>query len=64
MPCAIDFTQGFWYGTLPYPFAFEGDKLLITSMIAVECYKSRAHILFLFEVNSNFYMWQLTVNKV
>ena len=42
MPCAIDFSRGFWYGTctLPCPFTFKGAKLLATSMSAVEWYKS------------------------
>ena len=31
-PCAIDFSRGFWYSTLPsYPFAFESDKFLTAS---------------------------------
>ena len=50
MPRAIDFSQGFWYGTLPRPFTIEGAKLLTTSTSAVEWYKSRAYTSFLSEV--------------
>ena len=48
--CAIDFSWGFWYGTLPCPITFKGAKLLATSTSAVEWYKSRAHTLFLSQV--------------
>ena len=45
-----DFSQGFWYDTLPCPIMFEGTKLLAALPSAVEWHKSRAHILFLSEV--------------
>ena len=48
----IDFNRGFWYGNLPRPFTFEGAKLLVTSMTAVEWYKSSAHILFLSQIRN------------
>ena len=50
--CAIDFSQGFWYGTLPcrLTYTLEGAKLVTASTRAVEWYKSRAHISFLSEV--------------
>ena len=50
MPYAIDFNRGFWYGTLPCTFMFEGAKLLAASMSTVEWCKSCAHISFLFEI--------------
>ena len=31
--CAIDFSRGFWYGTLLFLLMFEGAKLLAVSMI-------------------------------
>ena len=48
--CAIDFSRGFWYGTLPCPITFESAKLLAASTRAVEWYKSHAHTSFLSEV--------------
>ena len=36
MPCAIDFSRGFWYGTLPCPFMFKSTRLLTASTSAVE----------------------------
>ena len=48
--CTIDFSRGFWYGTLPCLCTFKGAKLLTASMSAVEWCKSRAHISFLSEV--------------
>ena len=36
MPCCIDFSQGFWYDTLPCPFTFKGAKVLAASMSAVK----------------------------
>ena len=59
--CTIDFSRGFWYGTLPCPMMFESAKLLAASMSAVEWYKSRAHISFLSEV---IHMGQLNMNEV
>ena len=50
MPCAIDFSRGFCYSTLPCPFTFEGAKLLATLTSAVEWYKSHTHTSFLSEV--------------
>ena len=41
--CAVDFSRGFWYGTLPCPMTFKGAKLLTASTSAVEWYMSRAH---------------------
>ena len=36
----IDFSQGFWYSTLPYPIMYiQGTKLLVASMGAVELCK-------------------------
>ena len=43
MPCAIDFSWGFWYSTLPHSFTLRA-QLLAASTSAVEWYKSRAHI--------------------
>ena len=48
--CTIDFSRGFWYGTLPCPLTFEGAELLAASTSAVECYKSHAHTSSLSEV--------------
>ena len=48
--CAIDFSWGFWYGTMPCPITFEDAKLLTASTSAIEWYKSRAHTSFLSEV--------------
>ena len=61
-PCAIDFSRGFWYGTLPCPFTFEDAKLLAASTSAVEWYKSCAHTSFLSKVI--IIMCQLDVNEV
>ena len=46
-PCTIDFSWGFWYGTLPCPFTFEGAKLLARfneccRMVQVLCPLSRS----------------------
>ena len=51
MPSAIDFSQGFWYSTLPCPITFKSAKLslLAASTSAVEWYKSHAHTSFLSE---------------
>ena len=35
-PCAIDFSRGFWYGTLSCSITFKGAKLLSASTSAVE----------------------------
>ena len=43
MLCAINFSRGFWYGTLPYPFTFKRAKLLTISTSAVKWYKSHVH---------------------
>ena len=48
--CTIDYSRGFWYGTLPCHIMFENTKLLAASTSAVEWYKSRAHTSFLSEV--------------
>ena len=48
--CATYFSQGFWYGTLPYPIMFKDVKLLAALMSNVRWCKSHAHISFLSEV--------------
>ena len=48
-PYAIDFSLQVHTCTLPYPFMFQGAKLLAASTSAVEWYKSHTLILFLSE---------------
>ena len=60
MPCAIDNSQGFWYGTLPSPFMFEGVKLLAALMSAAQWCKFHAHILFQSKVIEFLYMYVTT----
>ena len=69
--CTIDFSQGFWYDTLPCPMMFESAKLLATSTRALEWYKSCAHISFLSKViqiliwaNSMWTRYRSSLNKV
>ena len=60
-PCAIDYSRGFWYSTLPCPFTFEGAKLLAASISATQWCKSHAHISFQSQVI--FYICQLNVKE-
>ena len=63
MLCAIDFSWGFWYDTLPCPFTFEAAKLLGTPTSVVKWYKSHAHNSFLSQL-FKFIMCQLNVKEV
>ena len=66
MVCAVDFSRGFWYGTLPCPIIFKGAKLLAASTNAVEWYKSHIHASFESEVltcTCTLYVCQLYVNS-
>ena len=49
-PCAIEFNQYFWHGSLPCPFVFKGAKLLANSNECCRMVQVRAHILFLSKV--------------